>query len=83
MESNRPHHRIGTVTGRRLYFASVFSYPAVSFLLALTTAVRAYDLPAHETLRLRGGVGRRFLRTPLEFLVPPPAKRLYREPAVR
>jgi site-specific recombinase len=56
---------------------------SVSFMLALTTAVRAYNLPAHETIRLLGGVGRRFLRAPLEFFVPPPEHRLYRETAVK
>lgn len=46
---------------------------AVSFLLAVTTAARAYEMPMREVLGLFRGLGRRFLRSPLEFFLPPRA----------
>jgi len=56
---------------------------SVSFLLALATAARAYELRTRDNVELLRGVFRRFLRAPLDFFFPPPASRLYREPAVR
>lgn len=46
---------------------------SVSFLLALASAARAYELPAHDNAELVGGLFRRLRRTPLDFLVPPRA----------
>jgi len=43
----------------------------VSFLLALNTAMRAYEIPRWEMLAVLGRVGRRFLTTPLQFIHPP------------
>lgn len=43
----------------------------VSFVLALTVAFRARDVSRRERLALWGAVGRRFLRSPLEFFIPP------------
>ena len=43
----------------------------VSFVLALTVAFRARDVSRRERLALWGAVGRRFLRSPLEFFFPP------------
>jgi site-specific recombinase len=45
----------------------------VSFLLALITAVRAYELPRRDNAALLRGVYRRFGQAPLEFFIPPPA----------
>jgi site-specific recombinase len=56
---------------------------SVSFLLALATAARAYELPAPEIVELFRGVYRRFVKGPLAFFVPPSNKRLYSEPALR
>jgi site-specific recombinase len=44
---------------------------SVSFLLALASAARAYELPAHDNAELLRGLSRRFRRTPLDFFVPP------------
>ena len=46
---------------------------SVSFLLALASAARAYELPAHDNAELLRGLFRRFRRTPLDFFVPPRA----------
>jgi site-specific recombinase len=43
----------------------------VSFWLATNTAMRAYEIPRVEMLEIAGRVGRRFMRTPLQFLLPP------------
>ncbi len=42
----------------------------VSFVLALTVAFRARDVSRRERLALWGAVGRRFLRSPVEFFFP-------------
>jgi site-specific recombinase len=55
---------------------------SVSFLLALRTAARAYELPERDNAALLRGVWRRFVTAPLDFFVPP-TDRLYREPAMR
>jgi site-specific recombinase len=44
---------------------------SVSFLLALITAARAYELPASENAELLRGLYRRFRSTPGQFFVPP------------
>jgi site-specific recombinase len=44
---------------------------AVSFLLALASAARAYELPAHDNAELLRGVFRHFRKAPLDFFVPP------------
>ena len=44
---------------------------AVSFLLALVTAMRAYALPARETAALRRALVHHVRTAPLDFLVPP------------
>jgi site-specific recombinase len=49
---------------------------SVSFLLALASAARAYELPAHENAELLRGLIRRFRKTPLDFFVPPRVDRL-------
>jgi site-specific recombinase len=46
---------------------------SVSFALALASAARAYELPAHENAELLRGLYRRFKKTPLDFFVPPRA----------
>jgi site-specific recombinase len=46
---------------------------SVSFLLALSTAARAYDLPARDNAELLGGLYRRFRKTPRDFFIPPRA----------
>jgi site-specific recombinase len=43
----------------------------VSFVLALTVAFRARDVSRRERLTLWGAVGRRFVRSPMEFFFPP------------
>ena len=48
---------------------------SVSFLLALASAARAYDLPAHDNAELVRGLFRRFVRRPLDFFVPPAVER--------
>jgi site-specific recombinase len=48
---------------------------SVSFLLALASAARAYELRAHDNSELARGLFRRFRRTPLDFFVPPRAAR--------
>jgi site-specific recombinase len=42
----------------------------VSFLLALVTAARAYELPRADVAMLLRILGRRFTKAPLAFLVP-------------
>jgi site-specific recombinase len=44
---------------------------SVSFVLALATAGRAYELPAPEVGRLLRSLYRRFVTSPRDFLVPP------------
>jgi site-specific recombinase len=44
---------------------------SVSFLLAVVTAARAYEMPASDLVALLRGIGHRFLRSPLEFFFPP------------
>jgi site-specific recombinase len=44
---------------------------SVSFLLALVTAARAYDLPAQERTLLVHALVRHFRNAPLDFVVPP------------
>jgi site-specific recombinase len=44
---------------------------SVSFLLALTVAMRAREIPRRDRLALFAGIFRRFLRSPREFLLPP------------
>jgi site-specific recombinase len=44
---------------------------SVSFMLALTTAARAYSLPAHANAELLRGLARRFRQTPRDFFLPP------------
>lgn len=46
---------------------------SVSFLLALASAARAYELPAHDNSELLRGLFRRFKRTPRDFFLPPRA----------
>jgi site-specific recombinase len=46
---------------------------SVSFLLALVSAARAYELPAHDNAELLRGMLRRFKNAPLDFFVPPRA----------
>ncbi|HET9270083.1 MAG TPA: hypothetical protein VFO31_18035, partial [Vicinamibacterales bacterium] len=48
---------------------------SVSFLLALISAARAYELRAHDNSELLHGLLRRFRKTPLDFFVPPRAGR--------
>jgi site-specific recombinase len=43
----------------------------VSFLLALATAARAYELPGREVRALLGGLYRRFVTAPRDFVLPP------------
>jgi site-specific recombinase len=43
----------------------------VSFVLALNTAMRAYEIPRGEMLGVMKLVGRRFVTTPLDFVRPP------------
>jgi len=47
---------------------------AVSFLLALASAARAYELPAHDNAELLRGLLKRLRRTPLDFFLPPRAR---------
>ena len=55
---------------------------SVSFLLALASAARAYELRAHDHSELLRGLLRRFWRTPLDFFVPPRAGRARDEAAM-
>ena len=55
---------------------------SVSFLLALVSAARAYDLGARDSSQLLQGLGRRFRQTPLDFFVPPRADRAKDEATV-
>ena len=48
---------------------------SVSFLLALLTAARAYELRAHDNSELLQGLLQRFRNTPLDFFVPSRASR--------
>jgi site-specific recombinase len=43
----------------------------VSFLLALATAARAYELPRREVRALLGALYRRFVTAPRDFVLPP------------
>jgi hypothetical protein len=43
----------------------------VSFLLALYTASRAYDLPSRFMIDFGRGVLRRFVQSPGDFVLPP------------
>ena len=45
---------------------------SVSFGLSLASAARAYGLPLRDLGELLRRIGRRFLRSPGEFLLPPP-----------
>ena len=45
---------------------------SVSFGLSLASAARAYGLPRRDLAELLRRLGRRFLRSPGEFLLPPP-----------
>ena len=72
-----------TSLGRRWFGEGVFLLSAtgiavmfvlnlsVSFLLALASAARAYELPARDNTELVRGLFRRFKRAPLDFFVPP------------
>jgi site-specific recombinase len=55
---------------------------SVSFLLALASAARAYELRARDNAELLGGLVRRFRRTPLDFFVPPRSGRPKEEATV-
>jgi site-specific recombinase len=48
---------------------------AVSFLLALITAARAYELPAHENAALLRALYRHVKDAPLDFVLPPREER--------
>ena len=48
---------------------------AVSFLLALVTAARAYELPARENAALLRALYRHFRSAPLDFVIPPREER--------
>lgn len=48
---------------------------AVSFLLALVTAARAYELPARENTALLRALYRHFRSAPLDFVIPPREER--------
>jgi site-specific recombinase len=52
---------------------------SVSFILALASAARAYELRAHDNSELLRGLFRRLRRTPLDFFVPPRSGRAKRE----
>ena len=56
---------------------------SVSFLLALISAARAYELRAHDNSELLHGLLRRFRRTPLDFFVSPRADRAKTEAPAR
>ena len=43
----------------------------VSFAIALSVAMRAYDLPARDHVHLLNLCLKRFLKSPLEFFFPP------------
>jgi site-specific recombinase len=55
---------------------------SVSFLLAIATAVRAYELPAHDDAELLRGLYRRFRKSPRDFVMPPRADQPKREVVV-
>jgi site-specific recombinase len=44
---------------------------SVSFFLALMSALRAYDVPAHDSAELLRGLWRHFRQSPLDFFRPP------------
>ena len=46
---------------------------SVSFLMSLANAARAYDLPRRDFVELLRRLGRRFLRSPGQFFLPPRA----------
>ena len=54
---------------------------SVSFALSLASAARAYGLPRRDLLELLRRMGRRFLRSPGEFLLPPRSAAGARAPA--
>jgi site-specific recombinase len=54
----------------------------VSFLLALTTAARAYELPAHENAALLRALYLHVRHAPLDFVMPPREERPQTETAV-
>jgi site-specific recombinase len=54
----------------------------VSFLLALMTAARAYELPAHENAALLRALYRHVRHAPLDFVIPPREEPPKPEPAV-
>lgn len=54
---------------------------SVSFLLALSTAARAYHLPSRANAELLRGLYRRFRQTPRDFVLPPRETREKTEPA--
>jgi site-specific recombinase len=68
-----------SVTGVAVMFVLNLS---VSFLLALASAARAYELHAHDNSELLRGLVRRLKRTPLDFFVPPRAERAKDEATV-
>jgi site-specific recombinase len=47
---------------------------SVSFMLALTTAARAHELPAQDHAELHRGLFSHFRNAPLDFFVPPPVR---------
>jgi site-specific recombinase len=56
---------------------------SVSFLLSLYTAVRAFDLPSRELAALGRRLGRRFLDSPLDFVLSRGLERKAPTPEVR
>jgi len=44
---------------------------SVSFLLSLNTAARAFGLPRTFLFDFAGAVGRRFIKSPRSFILPP------------
>jgi site-specific recombinase len=44
---------------------------SVSFACSLLSAARAYELPSDDLWGILRGIGRRLLRSPLEFVRPP------------
>jgi site-specific recombinase len=44
---------------------------SVSFACSLFSAARAYELPAGDVRGILTGIGKRLVRTPLEFVRPP------------
>jgi site-specific recombinase len=56
------------ITGIAVMFVLNLS---VSFALSLLNAARAYDVPPDDLLGILRGIGRRVLKSPLEFVRPP------------